>query len=220
MEIAPDVATQLADLRLDPARPLVVTDADEVLFHFMEGLEAFLMGRGLQVNLDNYALRDSIRGADGKALGQAELAPLLRDFFIAHTTLLRPVDHAADVLARLARRAQVVVLSNVPLPQAEARRTTLARHGMPYPLIANSGSKGGVVAGWAAASTAPIVFIDDIPRNLNDVARAAPDVLRIHYVADARLARVVPAPDDPHQRATDWPHIEDLVTAHFTAHGH
>ncbi len=220
MEIAPDVAAQLADLRLDPAQPLIVTDADEVLFHFMEGLEAFLGERGFRVNLDSYALRDSIRRADGTPLSQVELAPLLQEFFVARTTLLRPVDLAAAVLARLATRAQVVVLSNVPLPQAEARRQTLARHGMPYPLIANSGSKGGVVAGWAAASGAPIVFIDDIPRNLDDVARAAPDVLRIHYVADARLARIVPAPQGAHHRATDWTHIGTIVADHFGAHGH
>ena len=41
-EIAPEIMSQLEALSLDAARPLIITDADEVLLKFMERVEVYL----------------------------------------------------------------------------------------------------------------------------------------------------------------------------------
>jgi len=216
----PEVARQLAGLAIAPDRPLIVSDADEVLLQFLAGLETYIAGRDLYLDLTSYALTGNIRRrADAAALPGDQVKALLDDFFAARTEVLEPVAGAADALAALAGRAQIVVLTNVPPAQREARAAALRRHGMDYPVVANVGTKGAAVAALAAATAAPTFFLDDIPRNIASVAEAAADVVRIHFVADPRLARLIgPAPDS-HARLDDWPAAHAFIERHLAAAG-
>ena len=47
-------------------------------------------------------------------------------------------------------------------------------------------------------------FIDDLPPHHGSVKRAAPDVFRLHMVADARLHGLIPAAPDADARIDDW----------------
>jgi hypothetical protein len=215
-ELPAPVAAQLAALDLHPDRPLLIADADEVLFYFMRGLEGFLEGRGLYFDWRSYALYGNIRRRDDDSPVAAEdLHPLLQGFFAAATEGLAPVDGAAAALADLSRDAQIVVLSNLPLPARAARERALARHGMAYPLIANTGPKGPAVASMRQRVAAPAVFIDDIPHNHASVAQLAPSTLRLHYVADPRLAALLGPAPDCHHRVQSWEDIRNHVATMF-----
>lgn len=208
------VTEQLATLSLQAGRPLLIVDADEVLFYFMRGLERFLEGRGLYFDWQSYALYGNIRHRhDGSPMPAEELHPLLQGFFAEATELLEPVDGAAAALAELAKDVQVVVLSNVPLAARAARERALARHGMAFPLIANHGVKGPAVAALMRMAAAPAVFIDDIPHNHTSVAQTAPKVHRVHFIADPRLAALLGPAPDCHHRAGSWEEIRDHVAA-------
>lgn len=211
------VAEQLAALALTRGRPLLIVDADEVLFYFMRGLERFLDGRDLYFDWASYALHGNIRQRQDNAPVAAEiLHPLLQRFFAEATEELEPVDGAAEALAALSETAQIVVLSNVPMPAREARIRALARHGMAYPLIANTGPKGPAVATLLRQVMAPAAFVDDIPHNHTSVAAMAPAAHRLHYIADQRLAALLGPAPDCHHRAETWPdlqaHIHSLLT--------
>ena len=118
------------------------------------------------------------------------------------------------------RRSQVIVLSNVPFAQTEPRRRWLARHGLAYPLIANIGPKGPAVRDLAGRTDAPVYFIDDSPQHHAAVARVAERVRRLHFVADARLARLLgPAPDS-HHRADSWPEARTFLETDLTEQGY
>lgn len=210
------VADQLAALDLHPGRPLLIADADEVLFYFMRGLEGFLAGRGLYFDWRSYALYGNIRRRDDDSpMPAEELHPLLQGFFAEATESLMPVDGAAAALAELSQAAQVVVLSNVPLPARAARERALNRHGMPYPLIASSGPKGPAVAALRQRVDAPAVFIDDIPHNHSSVAQCAPTTHRLHFIADPRLAALLGPAPDCHHRAESWQDIRNHVAPIF-----
>jgi len=216
-ELPAPVAEQMATLALTRGRPLLIVDADEVLFYFMRGLERFLESRDLYFDWASYALHGNIRQrVDNAPVAAETLHPLLQRFFAEATEDLEPVDGAAAGLADLSRIAQVVVLSNVPMPARNARIRALARHGMPYPLIANNGPKGPAVAALLRQTMAPAVFIDDIPHNHRSVAELAPAAHRLHYIADTRLAALLGPAPDCHHRADTWPdmqrHIEVLLT--------
>jgi hypothetical protein len=219
-ELHPDVAAQLGALAIEPGRPLIVCDADEVLLQFVRGLEAFLHDQSLWLDLTTYALTGNIkRRADNVAVEAAEVQALLGRFFAERTGHLEPVDGAAAALAALAGRARVMVLSNVPLSQVEARHAALARHGMDYPVIGNIGAKGAAVARLVDGMAAPAFFIDDIPRQLDAVATLAPDVVRLHFVADPRLARLIAPAASAHARHDDWPAARAYIEGHLDRHG-
>lgn len=215
-QLPASVAEQLATLALARGKPLLIVDADEVLFYFMRGLERFLESRDLYFDWASYALHGNIRRRRDDAPVAAEiLHPLLQRFFAEATEGLEPVEGAANALTELSRTSQVVILSNVPMPARGARIRALARHGMAFPLIANTGPKGPAVAFMLKQAMAPAVFIDDIPHNHKSVAEMAPAVHRLHYIADPRLAALLGPAPDCHHRAETWPdmqaHIQSLL---------
>lgn len=134
------VQSQLEGLDLDPGRPLIVTDADEVVAYFIAGLERFLERQGHWLDLKSFAITGNIRQhGSNEAITREKVQDLLAEFFTTDTELLDPVDGAAEALLALNNRAQIIVLSNVPPSALEARQRWLRRHGMDYPLVANSG---------------------------------------------------------------------------------
>ncbi|HEX6960125.1 MAG TPA: hypothetical protein VF194_19250 [Ferrovibrio sp.] len=208
------VAAQIEALALTPGRPLLIADADEVLFYFMRGLERFLDSRDLYFDWRSYALYGNIRHRrDGSAMAAEDLHPLLQSFFAEATELLEPVEGAAAALAHLAGKTQIVVLSNVPLTSKDARARALVRHGMDFPLIANSGPKGPAVAALLERVQARAAFIDDIPHNHTSVAKLAPVMHRLHFIADPRLAALLGRAPDCHHRVDTWDEIRDHVAA-------
>lgn len=215
-ELPAPVAEQLATLTLTHGKPLVIVDADEVLFYFMRGLERFLESRDLYFDWASYALHGNIRQRrDDTPVAAEILHPLLQRFFAEATEELEPVDGAAQALAELSRTSQVVVLSNVPMPARNARIRALAHHGMAFPLVANTGPKGPAVVAMLKQTMGSAVFIDDIPHNHKSVAEMAPAVHRLHYIADTRLAALLGPAPDCHHRADTWPdmltHIQTLL---------
>ena len=190
---------------------MIITDADEVLFAFMAGLEGYLNGEGLTFDFSSFAITGNVKDANGVALDQQAVRQHLGVFFERHTGELDPVEHAAESLAHLSEQAQVVVLSNIPIAQREARQDALRRHGMDYPLIANEGAKGPAVHDLFSRAEAPAIFIDDIPHNHSSVAEHADDVHRLHFVADPRLARLIPKSDHAHDRVDTWPEARPII---------
>ncbi len=220
MTLDPFVEEQIASLTLNTTRPLIVTDADEVLFRFMEGLEAFLEREGYEISLKSFAITGNVRHkATGNVVEATEMRGLLGAFFQAETHRLAPVEGAADALQTLSAHADIVVLSNVPFDRRDARAQSLLDSGMPYPLVANAGLKGPAMAALARKGGRPIFFLDDIPHNLQSVHEAVDHVHLIHFVADPRLRKLVPSPEAHHISSGDWRHAADHITTTITAHG-
>ena len=215
----PDVLPQLAAIALDPARPLVICDADDVLFHFLGGFEAFLAARDFYFDWTRYSLDGTIhRQADAAPLEVDKATALLQEFF-GHVEDLEPIEGASKGLSSIARRAQVVIMTNIPAAASEARRRSLERHAMDYPMVTNIGGKGPAVGHLAARAGEPTVFLDDLPRQHASVAEAASEVIRVHFVAEARIdALVGEAPDCDH-KATSWAAAEVIVTRVLDDHG-
>lgn len=213
-ELAPDLASQIDAIALEAGRPLVICDADEVIFDFMGGFVAYLGANGLAFTWESYRLNGNIRRADdGSAIADGAVKELVTDFFTHHTEGLPLIAGAREGLAALAARAQVVILSNLPLASRPARERALARCAMPYPLVANLGSKGPAVRELAGRVRAPAAFIDDSPSHHADVAREAAVVRRYHFVGNPRLAPLIgPAPES-HARADDWPALRRAIEA-------
>jgi len=109
----PSVVAQIDDLGLERFCPLVICDADEVLLHFVQSLEQYLIGLGLRLDLVDYRLTGNIKRADNVALTQQEVNALLEAYYARHTATMPAVEGAAEALAVLDGHAQIVGLTNV-----------------------------------------------------------------------------------------------------------
>lgn len=187
-------------------RPLIISDADEVLVQFMPAFERYADERGLLFSLDSFALVGNIRHRDSaKVLDKQAVSQLIDDFFEERVEHCEPVEGAAQTLALLARDADIVILTNIPDAQRERRERALASHGMPYRVYTNKGPKGPPVKALIEGRSGPVVFIDDLPPHHQSVAQTVSQVHRLHMIADARLQVLIPRADHAHARIDSWP---------------
>ena len=215
---APEILSQLETLDLDPRRPLIISDADEVLLRFMAQLEHFLEKRGLWIDLGNFAINGNIKSLETNE--PVEFPDLIDEFFDAETRDIQPTSGAAQSLETLAARAQIIVLTNLPAKNKQARIDNLNAHGMNYPVVVGSGAKGPAVAWLCARISAPVFFLDDIPHNVDSVAEHAPEVRRIHFVADPRLAKLIGPAKGATTRIDVWNEAYDWISRELTQAGY
>lgn len=200
-----------------PGRPLVVTDADGVLLCFTGGLERWLGERGLYLDLTSYRLEGAIKRMDDKTCVLHVETMALIEEYREDLDCLEAVDGALEALAELSKVASIVVLSNVNHRQAVARLRNFAALGLDYPLIANDGGagyladKGHAVKALSAKAAAPAFFIDDIPSNLADVAKAAPETKLIHLVESPLLRNLLGQNFPAHIHAESWDEAKTFI---------
>ncbi|MEM1346382.1 MAG: hypothetical protein AAGI34_17600 [Pseudomonadota bacterium] len=213
-EIEAAVLAQLEALPLDPGRPLLAVDADEVLVHLAEHLARFVYGLGYEMRLTRYRLDGAVRRRDtGEVVAFADTLALIDRFFHEEAHAQQAIEGAAEALARLSVKAQVMVLTNVPRHARETRIANLAGLGMGYPLVENSGGKGRALAWMAARVAGPVVFIDDSPNQIVSAARYAPEVVRVHFVGAPYVTALIPEVGEAHHRVASWAEAEPVLAA-------
>ena len=185
-------------------RPLLILDCDEVLLQFANPFAAWLRAeRQVEFRFDSHGLVGNLyRLDDGAPLPKKRCFALLDCFFAEGQHWQQPVDQAPEVLAGLSPHFDAVVLTNIPARFLEARRRHLHSFGLTFPLYANDGPKGRMVRELSLGR--PAIFLDDFPVHMESVARLAPDVHRLHMVAEPRIRRLVPVAADAHARVEGW----------------
>jgi hypothetical protein len=201
-------------LRIDPDRPLIVVDVDEVLGLFMRGFEQFVGTHGLEMRIDRFALFQNIyRPGATDHLDVKDGRKLFDAFFECNPQLMEVAPGAPEALARLADKATIVILTNAPPHSRPARARWLIDNGLPYPLVIGAGPKGRPVAAMAGRTRLGTAFIDDLLPNLDSVEQEAPGVHRFQSVADYRLRPFAPCAPDRHQRFDHWPDLAVAIAA-------
>lgn len=210
----PDIAVpRLEALGLSTLRPLVLVDVDEVLGLFMQGFGDFLVTRGLEMRIERFALFQNIyRPGEKEHLDIAEGKELFDAFFAGHCHEIEPAPGAIAALNRLARAADILILSNAPAQGERLRARWLRMHGMDHPLVLNSGPKGPIAAGLTAQTPQRTAFVDDLLPNLDSVADHSPATATFQHVADLRLRPYAPL-SDRHPRIDDWAELGEAIEA-------
>jgi hypothetical protein len=213
--------SQLSGIQVDPARPLLITDADEVLFAFMESFERHLADNGTYFKWVSFRLNGNIIDqATDRPIENHVVRELIGSFFVRHTRTMAVIEGAAPALQRLSQAMDIIVLTNIPHAQRQDRADALAAHGIGFPIISNEGSKAEAVKALAERTTGPVFFIDDAPSHHSDVANVAEHVRRIHFIGDPRLSDLLGPAEASHLRAFDWPEIAAYIEFHLDQTGH
>lgn len=201
-------------------KPLLITDCDEVLLHMVRHFGMWLgEAHDIEFTPNGADFATSMRRrSDDSVIEREEMWGLLEGFFPAEMERQTLVPHAREALAALAERAEIVVLTNLGDHCREHRIAQLATHGIAHRVECNQGGKGGPVARLVEEFGAPVaVFVDDLAHHHESVAKHAPQVFRLHMIAEPSLAPRVPAAPHAHARIDDWREARAWIEARFDA---
>lgn len=201
-------------------RPLLITDCDEVLLHMVSHFDAWLgEEHDIRFAFETGSFGTAMRhNATGELVAEDRIWPLLTDFFRHEMHRQTLVPGALEALGRIGESADIVILTNLGDEAHGWRVDQLARHGIRHEVVCNRGGKGvparQIVDRYGAGAT---VFVDDLPVHHASVAEHAPDVHRLHMVAEPRLAPAVPRAEHAHARIDDWPTATDWILERLEA---
>ena len=195
------------------ARPLIITDCDEVLLHMMVPFRTWLdEAQGIHFTFGT-PFEEAFRHKDSRdPIERSVIWSLLGSFFDTEMHRQYPIRGAMEAMARLSSVADIVVLTNLEDHRQAARTEQLARHGVHFPVYTNRGGKGPalvrIVDQYRPSVT---LFIDDLENNHSSVAEHAPQVWRLHMVGEAELSPLIAVAPDAHARIDEWAEAERWI---------
>jgi FMN phosphatase YigB (HAD superfamily) len=200
-------------------RPLLITDCDEVLLHMVSHFRDWL-GEAHEIDFapvhGDFSNAMTRRGG-GETVIASEVWPLLDSFFTTEMKRQTLVPGAREALATLAETADIVVLTNLTDQFNEARAEQLGGHGIWHRVVTNQGGKGDPVAKLVAEFAPSVtVFVDDLAQHHASVARAAPQVFRLHMIAEPSIAAVTPPAPAASARIDHWDEALVWIQARFS----
>ena len=78
-------------------------------------------------------------------------------------------------------------------------------------MIVNAGGKGRAMAWLADSAAAPAAFVDDSVRQIESVAKHAPDVVRLHFAGAEFIRRMFPECPAATRQVHDWDEAERVL---------
>lgn len=200
------------------ARPLLITDCDEVLLHMVSHFGAWLDGaHDIDFKPNGGEFTDALTCRKTNTVVERErLWPLLDGFFETEMHRQTLIPHAREALHALADHADIIVLTNLTDAFQERRTMQLAALNIHHRVVTNQGGKGAPVARLVAEfAPSAAVFVDDLAVHHESVANHAPEVFRVHMIGEPSLAPGVPPAPHAHARIDDWRTAHDWIMDRF-----
>lgn len=190
----------------DRRRPLLITDCDEVLLHMIGHFREWLAeDHQVAFNLAAVGFRDAMREADGKPVKEERVWALLNLFFESEMHRQNIVPGAAAALKAIGEVADIVILTNIGDAYQANRVAQLEAFDIRHRVLCNHGGKGRPVLELIEELRPSVaVFVDDLAVHHESVAKHAPEVWRLHMIAEPVLAAVTPPAPDAHARIDAW----------------
>jgi hypothetical protein len=199
------------------SRPLLITDCDEVLLHMVSHFADWAgEAHGLTFNLGAEGFRDALKDRDGAPVPEARIWPLLDGFFKTEMHRQNIVPGALEALRTIGEEADIVILTNIGDEHEAGRVEQLARFDIRHRVLCNRGGKGRPVTELLAEMKPSVaLFVDDLAVHHESVAKHAPQVWRLHMIAEPKLAAHMPAAPHAHARIDHWDEAVPWIRARF-----
>ena len=182
---------KLTTYKIIKEKPLVVCDADEVIFDFMNNFEMYLHTKGFYFNWKSYALEGNILNDKNEALNKNQITAIIDNFFTYKTESMDLVEGAVKSLHKLSRQCSILILSNIPFKFYEKRKVALKKYGMNFPFFANTGPKGKAVKYISDIHKGKIWFIDDSPYQIKSVKLEEKNINTILFIGNSKLGALI-----------------------------
>ena len=187
-------------------RPLLISDCDDVLLHFQPHFAEWVAeAHGFTFTLGRPGFVDAFADEQGRPVPRERAWQLLNAFFDAEMHRQRLVDGALEALRTIGEEAEIVILTNIGDQYRANRIAQLERLDIRHRVLCNQGGKGVPVAELLTElRPGPTVFVDDLPIHHESVAEHAPDVWRLHMIAEPHMAAAAPPSPHAHARIDHW----------------
>jgi hypothetical protein len=188
------------------SRPLLISDCDDVLLHFAPHFADYVAERfGYRFALGIPGFVGALTDEGGQPVETERAWELLGGFFDAEMHRQHLVDGALAALRTIGEEADIVILTNIQDRYQANRVEQLDRLEIRHRVLCNQGGKGRPVAEIVADMTPTVtVFVDDLPVHHESVAKHAPDVWRLHMIAEPLMAAATPPSEHAHARIDRW----------------
>ena len=209
-----EVLDQINKINIDYSKPLLISDADEVIVNMISCFEEFILKENLYYDMSAYALFGNIKNKeDDSIVNNEKIIELLNNFYDLHTMDITFVQEAVIYLKKIETEldVQIIILSNLPLKNREEREISFKNNGLNYPVIANSGPKGPAIKEVTKELMKNVFFIDDISTNLLSAHETVNNIKTIHYISDDRIAKLALTPEKVNLRAESWIEIYNYI---------
>ena len=122
------MVSNLEKIKINADLPLLICDADEVLFQFMKRFESFLQSNNLFFSYESFKLNGNIRKIkDNKAIEAKQIPILINNFFKEHTLNLELISGCKKNLTELKKFLNIVILTNMPNQYVQNRVKALEK---------------------------------------------------------------------------------------------
>ena len=187
-------------------RPLLISDCDDVLLHFAPHFAEWVAeAHGFTFSLDVPSFAGALRDEKGVELSRERAFTLLDLFFDREMHRQQLVAGAFDALRTIGAMADIVILTNIGDQYHANRIAQLERFDIRHRVLCNQGGKGRPVAELIEEMRpSATLFVDDLPVHHESVAKHAPDVWRLHMIAEPRIAAITPPAPFAHARIDAW----------------
>jgi hypothetical protein len=200
-------------------RPLLISDCDEVMLHMVAHFRDWLAeahGIDFAIHQENWG-EALVRRETGAQVPLEEVWPFVDRFFDTEMARQTLVPGVIDAFERIGSEADIVILTNLPDHRHTPRVDQLAAHGIGHRVICNQGGKGRAMRALIDEMQPSVaVFVDDLSHQHESIARHAPEVWRLHMVAEPLIAPGRPSAPDAHARIDTWDQATDWILGRFT----
>lgn len=200
------------------ARPLIISDCDEVLLHMVAPFRDWLeQDRGIHFDFSTGDFVRSLRHKhDGTMVMQDQVWGLLNDFFDSEMHRQTPIEGAVEAIAKLSDYADIVILTNLLDHRAGPRTEQLQAVGIDAPVYTNQGGKGRKIAELVAQhNPSMVLFIDDLATHHESAAKYNEGIWRLHFIGEPMLSNNLPPAPYAHARYDHWSDALPWIIEHI-----
>jgi hypothetical protein len=199
------------------ARPLLVSDCDDVLLHFASHFAEWIdEEHGLRFALDKPGFADAVSDREGRSVAVETIWPLLDGFFDSQMHRQSLVPGAIDALTAIGAVADIVILTNIGDHYRANRVAQLGAFDIHHRVLCNQGGKGRPVLELVDELQPSVtVFVDDLAVHHESVAKHVPGVWRLHMISEPLVAAHRPPATFAHARIDSWSEATPWIMDRF-----
>ena len=199
-------------LNINPNLPLLISDADEVIFEFMESFEEYLLSNNMYFSYKSFKLNGNIYNKKtNNPVDSSNIPIIISDFFQEYAIKMPLIKGAKIALEELSKVMNIIILSNIPKNYAADRIQCLKDNNMNYVFISNEGPKNIKCLELQKLTNKKVFFIDDLPNQISAVSNYCKNIITIHFLQNKKLLKIIPEVKDSDYNVNNWGSILKII---------
>ena len=199
-------------LNINNNLPLLISDADEVIFEFMESFEEYLLLNNMYFSYKSFKLNGNIYNKKNNTpINSNNIPIIISNFFQEYAIKMPLIKGAKSALEELSKVMNIIILSNIPKDYAANRIQCLKNNNMDYAFISNEGPKAIRCSELQKLTNKKVFFIDDLPNQISSVSTNCKSIITIHFLQNKKLLKLLPDVNNCDFQSNNWESVLNFI---------